>query len=507
MSDDKTRDAVQGVKFSQFKKVGPDPSKKLQVVGLQENDNVRADLTTDLVSTNSSVVFRDSKGRFKSTGDIPELNNQLEVNRFLWEQIEKLLEEPEAPEPPEERLPIYAEDEPAEYPYAEDGESTDLVADDQWYQVTDPAFDYDNPDPEGLDLFIWTEMDDGTFEWVLFEVEVPDGVVIIKGEAPDPEEDGVGNGSLWFDNSEEVMQLFVWHADSDAWLPVAPPTTLEGRIDAGEATQAAIIAQIQQSLEDQTKIVAKVEELAITKGAVARYVVKDTTISGVASRNGELYVSSPTAADVIAISFAPFDSNGQATKPCNPDDIIEFVEAADLRNAGDVTRYKVISGDYNALTVQYLSGTNDFVVGEAEEIYIYPQNSDLATIEYVDAQDANKLGKEEANEVATSFRIKGTGGTYISAAGGELGLYHVKYPESEGHAATAGYVDDETAKTKQYVDEETAKTKEYVDGEIAKIDSGASEGAIARSGTNQNPTLQTGELYLCTSNKTLLIGT
>ena len=112
MSDDKTRDAVQGVKFSQFKKVGPDASKKLQVVGLQENDNVRADLTTDLVSTNSSVVFRDSKGRFKSRADMPELSNQLEVNRFLWEQIEKLLEGPEAPEPPEERLPIYAEDEP-----------------------------------------------------------------------------------------------------------------------------------------------------------------------------------------------------------------------------------------------------------------------------------------------------------------------------------------------------------------------------------------------------------
>jgi len=57
-----------------------------------------------------------------------------------------------------------------------------------------------------------------------------------------------------------------------------------------------------------------------------------------------------------------------------------------------------------------------------------------------------KLGKAEANEVANSFRIKGTGGTYISASGGELGLYHVKYPEAETHAATMGYVDDEIAK-------------------------------------------------------------
>jgi len=57
-----------------------------------------------------------------------------------------------------------------------------------------------------------------------------------------------------------------------------------------------------------------------------------------------------------------------------------------------------------------------------------------------------KLGKAEANEVANSFRIKGSGGTYISASGGELGLYHVKYPEAETHAATMGYVDDEIAK-------------------------------------------------------------
>ena len=298
------------------------------------------------------------------------------------------------------------------------------------------------PTPEELDE-LNTQLKVNRFIWEkIQELDAKASGVAIDTDPPDDPE----NGMFWFDNSEDVMQLFIWHTGSDAWLPVAPPTTLEGRVDAGEATQRAIIAQIQQSLDDQARIVAKVEELTITKGAVARYVVTDTSISGVASRNGELYVSSPSAADVQYLSFAPFDANGQTTKPCNPDDIVEFVEAAGGRNAGDVTRYKVISGDYNALTVEYLSGTNDFEVGEAEEVYIYPQNSDLATIEYVDAQDANKLGKEEANEVATSFRIKGTGGTYISTAGGELGLYHVKYPEAEGHAATMGYVDDEIAK-------------------------------------------------------------
>ena len=406
-------------------------------------------LTTDLVSTNSSVVFRDSKGRFKSASDVPELNNQLEVNRFLWNAIEGLLEEPEAPEAPEGRLPIYAEDEPTEYPHAGDGESTDLQVDDQWYQVTDPSFDYDNPDPEGLDLYLWTptEGDATVFEWVLFVAEIPDGAVIIKGEAPDQEEDQVGNGSLWFDNSEDTMQLYVWHEESGAWIPVAPPSTLEGRVAVGEATQAAIIAQIQESLDDQAKIVAKVEELAITKGAVSRYTVKGTELN-VATRNGELYVNSPNAADVVAISFAPFDSNGNATKPANPDDIVEFVEAVGGKNAGEITRYKVVSGDSNALAVEYLSGTNNFEVGESEEVYVYPQNQDLASIEYVDEGLASKLDNSGANQLPadTDWKIRqenseGKNKTLIHGVGGQLGVYNLKEPTESHHAATKAYVD------------------------------------------------------------------
>ena len=125
--------------------------------------------TTDLISTNSSMVFRDSKGRFKSASDVPELNNQLEVNRFLWDEIEKLNQAPEVPELPEDRLPIFAEDEPTKYPHAEDDEPDDLEIGDQWYKVTDPDFDYDSPDPEGLDLHTWTEVGSGNFEWVLVE--------------------------------------------------------------------------------------------------------------------------------------------------------------------------------------------------------------------------------------------------------------------------------------------------------------------------------------------------
>ena len=75
------------------------------------------------------------------------------------------------------------------------------------------------------------------------------------------------------------------------------------------------------------------------KGPVSRYMCKGTSFS-VASRDGDLYVSAPAAADVTAISFAPFDLNHNTTRPVSKGDIIEFVESKNLRNAGEVSRYQ-----------------------------------------------------------------------------------------------------------------------------------------------------------------------
>ena len=106
-----------------------------------------------------------------------------------------------------------------------------------------------------MNRFIWEKIQ---------ELDVKAGGVVISEDPPDDPD----NGMFWFDNSEDVMQLFIWHTDSDAWIPVAPPTTLEGRVSTGEATQAAIIAQIQESLVEQEQIKNKVAAL---EGAVGEH--------------------------------------------------------------------------------------------------------------------------------------------------------------------------------------------------------------------------------------------
>ena len=57
------------------------------------------------------------------------------------------------------------------------------------------------------------------------------------------------------------MQLFLWHEDSNSWIPVAPPATLENRVRQGEITQQAIIEQIQESLKEQERINRNVNNL------------------------------------------------------------------------------------------------------------------------------------------------------------------------------------------------------------------------------------------------------
>ena len=90
MSDD-VKPMSGGVKFSEFKQVGPMEGNPVEVVGLRDGENVRATLTTDLVETNPDITFRNTKGQFAAVDPgLMALTNQLQVNRYFYDRLSEL---------------------------------------------------------------------------------------------------------------------------------------------------------------------------------------------------------------------------------------------------------------------------------------------------------------------------------------------------------------------------------------------------------------------------------
>ena len=333
-----------------------------------------------------------------------------------------------------------------------------------------------------------------------FQVELENGVTyefraefqrwdVVKGTGNSvwitdelPDEQYTSNGDLWFDNTADTMQLFLWHEESGAWLPVAPPTTLEGRVEAGEATQQAIIAQIQESLAEQAKLQNKVNAL---EGVLGEHSFIFTTTNK-NPRPGEFALldggmnstNSIDTADYIAMSDVDANGKGVNLDRVVENDVIRMgsIEggSAELRvtdATGGLYKFDRLSGDLNRLSEM----PHDFVLLSSFD------PAGLATIEYVDAQDSDlqtkingKIGKSGNQTLeAGEWRIKqprSSGGTasFVVINDNVMNLYHVAYPQNGEHAANMQYVDDKIAAIPE-PDLSGYATEEYVDDQIAAI--------------------------------------
>ena len=149
-------------------------------------------------------------------------------------------------------------------------------------------------------------------------------------------------------------------------------------------------ATIDYSDTEDQKLQLQIDELAVTKGKVARYTTANVSGTPV-SRPGELAFNTGDPSDVVLVSFGLEDADGVLTKPMEDGDIIEFVDAVSAK----VSRYRITdaSGAPTLVAVEYISGNNDFVADEEEQVYIYPQNEAGASKDYVDDALEGKVDK------------------------------------------------------------------------------------------------------------------
>ena len=94
------------------------------------------------------------------------------------------------------------------------------------------------------------------------------------------------------------------------------------------------------------------------------------------------------------------------------------------------------------VTVNEKATTGMFSADEMVVIRIFPRPTEGMGVE---DYDDRYLQLQAPNDVNNQFRIKGIGGTYISTAGDELGIYHLKTPTDVTHAANKAYVDEQIA--------------------------------------------------------------
>ena len=137
----------------------------------------------------------------------------------------------------------------------------------------------------------------------------------------------------------------------------------------------------------------QLDNLEIEKGTVATYDCVDTQLGMTNARTGECIFSNPTASAAIIIGFGTEDKNGNLTHPIHNGDIIEVIAAG-----GVVSRYTV-NDNASApamVAVDFVSGDQTFSAGTEYSVYIYPQNADGVSKDYVDAQDNLKLNKSDA---------------------------------------------------------------------------------------------------------------
>ena len=228
----------------------------------------------------------------------------------------------------------------------------------------------------------------------------------------------------------------------------------EAELD-GDIDLSAYATRTYSDSED-SKLQLQIEELSVTKGKVARYIVDNVSGTPV-SRAGQLSTNNPFWSNVVVVSFGTEDADNVLTKPMNDDDIIEFVDPAN----GKVSRYKITdaSGAPTLVAVEFISGNCDFALGAERQVFIYPQNASSASKEYVDAQDnalkdyvdeglAGKLNNAGANDLSdgTDWKVRqktaaGSNKTLLQIKAGELGVYNLKEPTQSHHAATKAYVD------------------------------------------------------------------
>ena len=249
------------------------------------------------------------------------------------------------------------------------------------------------------DGYIWKNTTDGIDRAYIYQVGQLDGTsgwVLLSPNSRISDTPPVNpeQGDLWFE-SDSDLALFIYY--NDQWIPAAPPSSVEGRVAAGEAVQAEIIGKIGEVTADLTQLENKVNAL---EGGVFddRW---EFEVDLQTPRQGEFTLLSAgevttdfAAATSLVLSTESSSGRGYTFDNVTVNDVIRINSLdGDVSSSVEYKVNQIITPGAFGVTYQLGSG-----IAVDETVYGFtflPQfdPSGLATITYVDDQDALKVSK------------------------------------------------------------------------------------------------------------------
>ena len=311
------------------------------------------------------------------------------------------------------------------------------------------------PTPEELGE-ITNQLKANRFMWdAIQQLDIDKNGIVVQPDEPTPSEgEQLENGMFWFDNSEDTMQLFIWHADSDAWIAVSPPITLEDRVAEGEEAQRIIIQQVQAGLAEQQTLKDKISAL---EGAVGEHGLI-FTMDNSNPRAGEFNLKDGAMQLTNTLASADYITLSDTDRDGLPVDLGRITDGDVLRFSsidGQAAELKVTDGTNGVYAFTKLSGELDRL-SEAPYDFILLSSFDpagLATKDYVDQRDKTKIGRRAIwtleNDTPWELRqydSQNIQRSFIKIHDGRMDLGYVANPTTANHAANRLYVDQEIAK-------------------------------------------------------------
>jgi hypothetical protein len=366
-------------------------------------------VTTDLVATNPGILFRDAKGRFKSV-DVPDLKSQLEVNRWLLEQIE---------------LNTESIDNINSLGYDDTEIKSDLAKEtqerkdgDAQLQAEIDAIDFPDPDLDGYAT----------------EIYVDEAISSI--DFPDPDLDAYATTEYVDGKVEDVEALI---PSLDGYATETYVKTEIGKIDHPEYDDSGI----KQDLSDETAariagdntLQAEITELAL---ALDTLLVQKThgqwkyigfMGDNIPRNAGEFALGSDdlsSESNVIQMNLT--DLNG-LTIGLGDVDVGDYVEIVDVGNPQNYVLF-VVSAEPNGVGISDIAVTlkekgNNFLINATCEMRFFelndqsidltelddryalkgeiPNTDDFASIDYSDAEDAKIMARVQ--EIEDSLNV------------------------------------------------------------------------------------------------------